>query len=101
MYYALFYETAQDYLERRPTYREEHLALAGKAHRDGRLVLAGAFSPPDGALLVFRTDSPALVEEFVRNDPYVKNGLVKAWRIREWAVVIGEPPSRLTERGPD
>ncbi len=101
MYYALFYDTAQDYLERRPAYRNEHLALAAQAHRDGRLVLAGAFQPPDGALLVFRADSVAAVEEFVRNDPYVKNGLVKSWRIREWTVVIGDKPSPLEERKPD
>jgi uncharacterized protein YciI len=100
MYYALFYETAPDYMERRQTYRQEHLARAAQAHRDGRLVLAGAFQPPDGALLVFRTDSVADVEEFVRNDPYVKNGLIRSWRIREWTVVIGEAPSPL-ERKPD
>src|SRR3990172_2725171 len=94
MYLALIYDLVDDYLQRRPAYREEHLALAAQAHRDGRLVLAGAFQPPDGALLVFKADSPSAVEEFVQRDPYVKNGLVKSWRIREWTVVIGEatPP---------
>ncbi len=89
MYYALSYETVDDYVQRREPHREEHLAAARKAHRDGRLLLAGAFNPPDGALLVFRADNPSEVEEFVRNDPYVKNGLVKSWRVREWRVVIG------------
>ena len=89
MYYALSYETVDDYVKRRELHREEHLALARKAHRDGHLLLAGAFDPPDGALLVFRADGASEVEEFVRNDPYVKNGLVKSWRVREWNVVIG------------
>lgn len=93
MYYALFYETAPDYLERRPAFRQEHLALATEAHRRGKLVLAGAFQPPEGALLVFRADGVAEVEAFVRSDPYVRNGLVKSWRIREWTVVIGDEPA--------
>jgi hypothetical protein len=29
------------------------------------------------------------VENFAKNDPYVKNGLVKNWHIREWTTVIG------------
>jgi uncharacterized protein YciI len=101
MYFALLYETVDDYLQRRQAHRDEHLALASRAHRDGRLLLAGAFQPADGALLVFRADSPSSVEEFVRDDPYVKNGLVKSWRIREWTVVIGDDPSPLTARRPD
>lgn len=31
----------------------------------------------------------AVAEGFVRNDPYVVNGLVKEWRVRPWTVVIG------------
>jgi len=51
--------------------------------------MAGAFNPVDGALLIFRAGSPDEVEAFVRQDPYVLNGLVTAWRIREWTVVVG------------
>lgn len=89
MYFALFYETVDDFIERRRAYRQEHLALAEQWHRKGRLLLAGALNPPDGALLVFRADAASEVEEFVRKDPYVTNGLVTAWRVREWSVVIG------------
>ena len=32
--------------------------------------------PPDGGLLIFRADSPAAVEAWVRADPYVTNGIV-------------------------
>jgi uncharacterized protein len=89
MYYALLYETVPDHVERRKPFRAEHLALAEAAHRDGRLVMAGAFDPADGALLVFRGDAPSVAEEFARSDPYVRNGLVTAWRVRPWSVVIG------------
>jgi uncharacterized protein len=94
MYFALFYDTVPDYLERRAAYRAEHLALARQARSEGRLILAGAFNPPDGALLVFRAESAAEVEEFARRDPYVQNGLVRAWRVREWTVVVGGDPEQ-------
>lgn len=89
MYYTLFYETVDDFVERRQPYRQEHLALAQQAHREGRLLMGGALKPADGALLIFRADSAAEVEEFVKKDPYVINGVVSAWRIREWSVAIG------------
>jgi uncharacterized protein YciI len=89
MYVALLCEPAPDYLERRKAFREEHLALVRRFHREGRLTMAGAFDPPDGTLLVFQVGSPAEVEEFVKADPYVKNGVVTGWRIREWTVAVG------------
>jgi len=90
MYFALFYETGDNFVERRQPYREKHLALVRQAHRDGRLLLAGAFKPADGALLVFRGDSAADVEAFAKADPYVTSGIVKNWRVREWTVVVGD-----------
>lgn len=90
MYFALFYDYVPDVLERRTPYRPDHLALAKEAHAAGRLLLAGAFDPArDGALFVFRADAAAEVEEFVRRDPYVKNGIVTGWRVKPLNVVIG------------
>jgi uncharacterized protein len=91
MHYLLFYELGPDYLERRPEYRQEHLGLARAAEGRGELVLAGAYADPaDGALLLFRGDSPAAAEAFAASDPYVRNGLVRRWWVRQWTTVIGE-----------
>lgn len=89
MYFALLYDVVDDYVERRKAFRAEHLALAEEASREGRLLLGGAFDPADGALLVFDVPAQGDVEDFVRRDPYVRNGLVKGWRIRAWTVVTG------------
>jgi uncharacterized protein YciI len=90
MYYVLFYKTVENYIEKRIPYREDHLKHAQEAHRQGRLVLAGALSDPaDSAILVFKGDSPIFAEEFARNDPYVINGLITEWQVRPWTVVIG------------
>jgi uncharacterized protein YciI len=90
MYYILFYDVVDDYVNRRAPFREVHLNHAKQAHQQGHLVMAGAFAnPADGAALVFRADDRSVIEDFARNDPYVQNELVKEWRIREWTVVIG------------
>ncbi len=89
-YYLLMYEVAEDYLESRAPHREKHLAMAKSSHAHGEIVLAGAYGdPPVGAVLVFRADDAAAVEQFAREDPYVRNGVVTTWRVQPWHVVIG------------
>jgi uncharacterized protein len=89
-YYALMYELVPDYLARRGEFREEHLQLAREARQRGEVVMAGAFAEPaDKALLIFRGPDSSAAENFARNDPYVRNGLVKQWEVRPWTVVIG------------
>ncbi|MFO7278442.1 MAG: YciI-like protein [Pseudomonadota bacterium] len=91
MHYLLFYDLSPDYLERRPAFRAEHLALAWQAHERGELVLGGALADPaDCAVLLFQGDSPEPAERFAKADPYVRNGLVKSWRVRPWTTVVGE-----------
>lgn len=90
-HYLLFYEVSPDYLQRRGEFRAAHLALAWQTHARGELVLGGALAnPPDAAILLFQGDSPAVVEAFVQADPYVQNGLVLHWHIREWTTVVGD-----------
>ncbi|MFA3783532.1 YciI-like protein [Melioribacteraceae bacterium 4301-Me] len=90
MYYILFYKTVENYLEKRKQFREEHLAYANSYYKRGELLLAGALAnPSDSAVLVFKADSPQVAEEFAKNDPYVLNGIIAEWKVREWTVVIG------------
>ena len=89
-YYALIYYLIDDYISRRAQFRDTHLKLAKEAKDRGELILAGAFSEPtDRALLVFNVADKSVIEDFVTNDPYIKNGLVTKWEIRKWTVVIG------------
>ncbi len=91
MHYLLFYELADDYLERRAPFRNSHLSLAWQAQEAGELVLAGALTEPsDGAVFVFQGLGPEVAERFVQADPYVANGLVSSWRVRPWTTVVGE-----------
>lgn len=100
MHYLLFYEIVDDYLERRSAFRDEHLALAWEARERGELVLAGALANPvDGTVLLFEGTSPAVAESFAERDPYVRNGLVKSWRVREWTTVVGRDPATPVRPG--
>jgi uncharacterized protein YciI len=90
VHYLLFYDAAEDYEQRRVPFRAAHLRHAREAVARGELVLGGALADPvDGAVLLFRGASPAIAEAFATSDPYVLNGLVRSWRVREWTTVVG------------
>ncbi len=97
MYWILFYDVVEDYVERRRPLRDRHLDRARRVYERGDLLLAGALADPvDGAVLVFRGPSAAVAEQFAREDPYVTAGLVTNWRVRQWTVVVGDgvdPPT--------
>ena len=90
-HFLLFYEAGPDYLERRPLFRNDHLHHAWAAHDRGELVVAGALADPvDGAVLMFQGADKSVAEAFARADPYIVNGLVASWRVREWTTVVGD-----------
>jgi uncharacterized protein YciI len=91
MHYLLFYELPDDYITRRAEFRNVHLKLGWEAAERGELVLAGALANPvDGAVLVFKGNSPEVAERFAKADPYVTSGIVKRWYVREWTTVVGD-----------
>ena len=66
------------------------------------LVLAGALADsPAGALLIFNSADASAAEDFARNDPYVKNGVAKQWKVRPWTVVVGNEEPRVRSAGID
>lgn len=88
MYYLLLYRTVEDYVNRRQPHREAHLAYANAAKEKGELIMAGAFHPADGAALVFKGNNAEVARNFAANDPYVLAGLITAWEVKEWKVVV-------------
>jgi uncharacterized protein YciI len=81
--YVLFYESSPDVLTKAPLFAAQHRALWEEFYKDGALLMIGPFtSPEEGAMGVFSTREAA--EEFVQRDPFVHNGVVARWSIREW-----------------
>ena len=91
-HFLLMYDYVPDYLERRTALRPAHMVLAKAAVDRGEMVLAGACTdegPPIG-VLVFKAEDRRAVEAFAEADPYVREGLVTEWRVREWTTVMGK-----------
>lgn len=89
-YYMLTYLLSEGYMENRGEFREDHLALADEFYEKGVLLIGGALSrPADKAVLIFRSEGENDARDFIKADPYVTNGLVESWELREWKVVVG------------
>ena len=91
MHWLLSYDYVDDIVTRRAPFREAHLGLLRALHERGALLMAGAVGDPvEGALIVFTAEDKTVAEEFVAQDPYVGEGLVTAWHVRPWSVVVGQ-----------
>lgn len=79
----MFYELAEDGLDKVPAHMGAHQARLREFHGRGVLLMAGPYGvPPVGALGVFTSRSAA--EEFARDDPFMLNGLVGKCTFHEW-----------------
>jgi uncharacterized protein len=81
---VVFYESAPDVATRAPAHMAEHRARWAEFSRRGELLMIGPFANPqeEGSMGIFTTREAA--EEFVRGDPFVLNGVVRNWYIRDW-----------------
>ena len=84
MKYVLLYESADDVATQAPLHAAAHREHWHPFRERGELLLIGPFGDPQsqGAMAVFRTREAA--EEFARGDPFVVNGVVRSWEVREW-----------------
>jgi uncharacterized protein YciI len=92
-YFALQYDVVDDFVNKRTPFRPEHIKGVRESNARGELIMAGALADPAGALLIFRGADKSVAENFAKADPYVNGGLVKAWTVRQWTVVVGQDPS--------
>jgi uncharacterized protein YciI len=84
----LLYEYVTDMADRRGPHRAAHLERIRAEQDAGRVTMAGALGdPPSGGAIVFKGVAREHVEQFVDADPYVKAGLVTAWRLESWTLV--------------
>jgi len=82
--YVLFDESADDVQDKAALHFPEHRAHGQEFHQRGLLLAYGPFANPqeEGSMAVFTTREAA--EDFARGDPFVSNGVVRNWEIREW-----------------
>jgi hypothetical protein len=78
--YVLFYESGDLSIaaEHFPPHKARYTAFMDR----GELLSLGPFTDGSGSIAVFTTREAA--EEFASGDPFVLNGVVSSWRVREW-----------------
>ena len=79
-------------LTRVPAYLAAHQERWREFAARGELLMIGPFAnaQEDGAMAIFTTREAA--EEFVRGDPFVLNGIVRNWYIRDWIEALVPEP---------
>ncbi len=87
--YVLFYESADDVASKAPAHFPAHLARWKEFQGQGTLLMIGTFAnaQEEGSMAIFTTREAA--EAFARSDPFVLNGVVRQWSVREWNEAIG------------
>jgi uncharacterized protein YciI len=87
--YVVLYESADNVHEKAPLHFAAHWARALEFHERGDLLLIGTFGDPQtqGSMAIFATREAA--EEFVADDPFVLEGVVRRWELREWTEALG------------
>ena len=82
--FVVFYSSADDVASTAPAHFPAHKARLDEFHARGELLMVGTFADPQaqGSMSIFRTRQAA--EEFVAGDPFVRNGVVRSWEIRQW-----------------
>ena len=81
---VVLYESADDIADRAPAHFPAHKARLDEFHARGDLLLVGTFGDPqaEGAMAVFTSREAA--EKFVEGDPFLLNGVIRGYRVRDW-----------------
>jgi uncharacterized protein len=87
MKYVLLYAPADDVAAKAPPHYEAHVARLMEFQGRGELLEVGVFGDPQeqGSMAIFASREGA--EEFVREDPFLLNGVVASYEIRDWDVM--------------
>jgi len=77
-------------MEKRTAHRSNHFDLIQDYKSNGYFLMGGAYENQKTALLIFTVDDEKRVEDFVKSDPYVINGVVTSWNFEKWNMVTGD-----------
>jgi uncharacterized protein len=81
---VVLYQSADDFAAKAAALFPAHKARLDEFVARGELLMVGTFGDPqaEGSMAIFTTRAAA--EEFVAGDPFVLEGVVRAWHIRDW-----------------
>ena len=88
MLYVIIGRDGPNAKELRPRLRPRHLEHLGAYDREGRVVLAGPLTDGYGSLIVLEAETLADVEEIMRQDPYVVDGVFESFSVHPFLKVF-------------
>jgi len=84
-HWMLHYTYVDNVVEKRKPHLREHLQLIGEFKKAGKFVMVGVLKDLTGATVIFKNKEDA--DEFVSRDPFVKDGIVTDYVLKEWSVL--------------
>lgn len=101
IYYVAFFvisgTSIEDVRASAPEALAAHLKRSKELQQQGNLLMAGALlhDTPDEPLMTMGVfPSRDAAEAYAAGDPFVLNGMVTNWYIREWANILVEPKAQ-------
>jgi hypothetical protein len=87
-YAVVLYTSADDMMTTAPVHFPAHSARIDEFRARGEVVMIGTFGDPrtQGAMGIFTSREAA--SAFVSGDPFVLNGVVTAYEIRDWNEIL-------------
>lgn len=70
-------------------WRPDHLEFLNQKTEEGKIFAKGRFTDGAGALVIYKEETLAAVEELVKKDPYIIHG-ARTYDIHEWEMILGE-----------
>ncbi|CAF3332439.1 unnamed protein product [Rotaria sp. Silwood2] len=85
------YDFAENALEKRAPFREAREAHVKNVAASGNVVLGGPYgNPPTSGIMIVRNLTIPQIEQFVKDDPYVINGIVTKTTIEPFYATVGD-----------
>ncbi|WP_028478614.1 YciI family protein [Nocardia sp. CNY236] len=87
--FAVHYEYSAATVPGRDAHRPAHRTWLAGLLTSGTLLTSGPYPDGSGALLLFRSASPAELQGLLARDPFAREGLIDDVRVVEWVPVLG------------
>jgi uncharacterized protein YciI len=86
--FAVEYRYIDD-VPKRHAVRPEHRDFLRDLAKQGKCLVAGAWTADDGGLLVFEVDDEAELRKILDNDPYSGAEVIASTKVTAWTPVLG------------
>ncbi len=84
---VVFYESSNAAMEKVMDVYPRHKLLVDEFAKQGKIIAIGPFANPSGGSMgVFKDKESA--EDFIKQDPFVKEGLVGKITLKEWNEIL-------------